>query len=551
MLNKNMNSLKKLMMAVFVSILAIFCYIGYIFGPSENKSIIPADTSSIEETMKVNEDEIYLKINTLLSQLKTPLNIPDRHYGGSIELPLEENLKFIGSICAVKTNDSVTEIGGVFERGTFFFIIKEDGTTSGCVFFDFKTAYVLEDCQIGNSIIFIKKPIREILCINPSPLALGIEEKGTPISKAEGIVSNGTVNSGTVNSSANVPLFNSNIKATVQYYIDFRGGYISEPYWNGGKLTQLKSSGLSEDEMNKILNIVAARYAPFLINITTDYDRFAKAKNGYKQRLYASRDIDSNILPRGYAGIASTNGLNNMLNNKIPANTSTFVDLNKLNAIENAAEAIAHEFGHTLGLSHDGVTSNKYFTGQSNWAPVMGAAYNVELVQFSNGDYLNATNKQDDIQIISRNIGVGFVNSEYNVYCYGIQGSFSHSDTIVSSKNYRSYTFSTQAGGNAFVSVKTPEFGMLKMRVDLINRGTNKIIASSSPEYGNDAIINTSVPKGTYLVKIYGVGKGDPLNGGYSNYGSVGKFTIRGSFPKDGGYTFGKLVPLNDPISIK
>ena len=73
-----------------------------------------------------------------------------------------------------------------------------------------------------------------------------------------------------------------------------------------------------------------------------------------------------------------------------------------------AAEAISHEVGHNLGLSHDGVTGGAaYYQGQGSgatgWAPIMGVGYYKQLVQWSKGEYANSNNTQDDIQIIQNN----------------------------------------------------------------------------------------------------------------------------------------------------
>lgn len=54
------------------------------------------------------------------------------------------------------------------------------------------------------------------------------------------------------------------------------------------------------------------------------------------------------------------------------------------------AEAVSHEVGHTLGLSHDGqkaggtvLKGTAYYEGQGNYAPVMGASYNKPVTQWS------------------------------------------------------------------------------------------------------------------------------------------------------------------------
>src|SRR5207237_746897 len=49
------------------------------------------------------------------------------------------------------------------------------------------------------------------------------------------------------------------------------------------------------------------------------------------------------------------------------------------------------------------------------------------------------------------------------------------------------------------------------------------------------ASINQSVTAGTYYVKIEGVGLGDPLTTGYTDYSSIGQFTITGSYATGSG----------------
>ena len=61
------------------------------------------------------------------------------------------------------------------------------------------------------------------------------------------------------------------------------------------------------------------------------------------------------------------------------------------------------------------------------------------------------------------------------------------------------------------------------------------LIASSNPVDSLPASINeTALPAGEYFVMIDGVGKGDPQVTGYSDYASLGKYTISGSVPATG-----------------
>ena len=53
---------------------------------------------------------------------------------------------------------------------------------------------------------------------------------------------------------------------------------------------------------------------------------------------------------------------------------------------KNIAEAISHEVGHNLGLSHDGISASGILHGQGNQAPIMGVGYYEPIVQWSRGD---------------------------------------------------------------------------------------------------------------------------------------------------------------------
>ena len=64
------------------------------------------------------------------------------------------------------------------------------------------------------------------------------------------------------------------------------------------------------------------------------------------------------------------------------------------------AEAASHEIGHNLGLSHDGTSTQGYYGGQGAWAPIMGVGYSYSISQWSKGEYFDANNQEDDLQII-------------------------------------------------------------------------------------------------------------------------------------------------------
>ncbi len=81
-----------------------------------------------------------------------------------------------------------------------------------------------------------------------------------------------------------------------------------------------------------------------------------------------------------------------------------------------AADTFSHEVGHALGLLHDGTnTGAEYYeghgSGATGWAPIMGASFYKELSQWSQGEYPNANQPQDDLALITDPLlGGGFWN---------------------------------------------------------------------------------------------------------------------------------------------
>lgn len=75
------------------------------------------------------------------------------------------------------------------------------------------------------------------------------------------------------------------------------------------------------------------------------------------------------------------------------------------NTAKAVAEATSHEFGHAVGLSHDGVTGSAYYEGhgegETGWPPIMGAAYHRNVTQWSRGEYEGANNRNNDIDTIT------------------------------------------------------------------------------------------------------------------------------------------------------
>jgi hypothetical protein len=57
------------------------------------------------------------------------------------------------------------------------------------------------------------------------------------------------------------------------------------------------------------------------------------------------------------------------------------------------------------------------------------------------------------------------------------------------------------------------------------------VIASANPDTLTDASVSATLAAGTYYLRISGAGRGDVLADGYSNYASIGQYSISGNAP--------------------
>jgi len=220
---------------------------------------------------------------------------------------------------------------------------------------------------------------------------------------------------------------------------------------------------------------------------------------------------------------------------------------------KSALEAGAHEAGHTVGLSHDGTSTSGYYGGHGNsstgWGPIMGAVYTRPRVQWSKGEYSSANMKQDDLLIISSaKNGCGYRiddhgNSPTNatLLIQGSGSSIKKTDNfgIIERRTDKDvFKFSTDGGNISLIFSTITNFGSgsvpdLDIQARLLdNSGTE--LAKSNPG-GLTAVISKNIAAGTYFLEVDGVGYLNPLNTGYSDYGSLGQFFISGNIPPSTG----------------
>lgn len=315
-------------------------------------------------------------------------------------------------------------------------------------------------------------------------------------------------------------------------YLDFDGEYVEDPNWNGGEPIDAQHSGFTETEIYEIYTRISEDFAPFTVNVTTDVSVFNAAPiNRRIQCIFTPTNFTA------YSGVASLGSFNSM-------DSPCWVFSS---SVPGAATVGSHEIGHAFSLRHDGLGQDQeYYSGHNDWRPIMGRAqfsHDVEefLVQWSKGEYTNASNTEDDIAIITGpDHGIAFRPDEAGNSIAGAVQLQVEDDGSITSKSNRGIVLNqadidvfefSSSGGKLEVQVNPNPY---KPNLDILATLTDtegNILAEDNPLYALDAKLSVTLQEGTYYLHIQGTGAFDPLTDGYSDYGSIGPYSIKGKIP--------------------
>ncbi len=279
------------------------------------------------------------------------------------------------------------------------------------------------------------------------------------------------------------------------------------------------------------------------MDVTTEYPgEAAITRSSSGDTQYGTRALISAISSYfgNYGGIAYVGVYDNVGDYNKPA---LIFPENLGNSDKNIAEAVSHEVGHNFGLSHDGTTNGVgYYEGQGNWAPIMGVGYYEPISQWSKGEYNTANNTEDDLAIITSH-GVS-----YRVDDFGdtigtatpLTGFSISTNGIISRGTDVDYVSFAASAGTSQFSVVPWELGAnLHLKVSLYNSGgvllTN---AESVDDSGGVHTVSFSavLTSGLNYIAIEGVGSGNPATTGYSDYSSLGQYTLNITLPSAGSW---------------
>lgn len=375
----------------------------------------------------------------------------------------------------------------------------------------------------------------------------------------EGITANGTI---TTTATA-IPLdqtflLHSRPGANRTIYLNFTGGTVSGTAWNSSYgIASIYAQpydidgnpgSFSTAELQNIQSIwqrVAEDYAAFDVDVTTELPlpgaltRTSTSDLTYGTTVMITRDW----VPGGCGcgGFAYLGVFDDTSEYYKPA--WVFLDHLGNGNEKYVAEAISHEAGHNFGLNHDGyndgTTSKGYYDGAGNWAPIMGVGYYKAVTQWSKGEYPYATNKEDDLAVMQL-YGLPLRADDHG---NDFATATALTSTLSNGLQNLSGTGVIQTRSDVDVFRLVSGAGPITLNVSPFEKGPNldigialydgsgNLVASSTPADRLSASVSiANAAAGVYYLVVDGTGNGD-LATGYSDYASLGMYTITGTAP--------------------
>jgi hypothetical protein len=367
-------------------------------------------------------------------------------------------------------------------------------------------------------------------------------------------------------------VFHSKPGAPNVIYLNFSGETVMNTAWNDSlgrssipavafsKDTDLTTFSDTEQLMiRRIWQRVAEDYAGFDVDVTTERPGSFTTRTA---NALITRNTDANGLENPAASAGGVAYVGVFANSSYAKYRPAWIYSNNLGGEESyIAEAVSHEIGHNLGLTHDGKTDGSDYygghgSGETSWGPLMGTGYNRNVSQWSKGDYYLANNTQDDLATIASKLAY---RTDDHASSFGSATPLSISSSgIISAttpetdpantspankgrieRNTDADVFSFATGaGTISISVEPwivpsahTRGGNVDLRVELHNASGQLLLVNDAADR-TGSLIQTNLPQGVYYLTVKNSGAGDPMSSspsGYSSYGSVGQYFISGS----------------------
>ncbi|HUQ00450.1 MAG TPA: M12 family metallo-peptidase [Aeromicrobium sp.] len=340
-----------------------------------------------------------------------------------------------------------------------------------------------------------------------------------------------------------------------------------------GGFTLDSSGSFSSAEMayiQTVWRIVSEKFAPFDIDVTTEAPSSAALNRSSSSDLsYGTRVvITNNMAARGNVCTATSSGgclgvawidvFNAVgdygygVDGMEPAWVYTrFTNSSPVRSAGSVANVAAHEAGHTLALVHDSSGGcGGYYSGHDNWFPIMGSSSRA-VGHFTNGssfageattcqtDPLTGTPNPNDVDVIGKAgaplraddfAGTKALGEATGYRVDGIIERASDTDTFSVQRTCSGQLTATASGigvGQALdlkVTIRNPSGTTVAAVAPSTSASTST--TPNTPINMDAAAVATNAGSGLWTITVEGVGLGNPLTTGYSDYGSLGMYRL-------------------------
>jgi hypothetical protein len=310
-------------------------------------------------------------------------------------------------------------------------------------------------------------------------------------------------------------------------YLDFDGELAPHTGWID---VDAESFNLSNSRIKDLWARTAEEFAPFNINVTTDLQVYLDAPENSRQRCIITPT--TGVYSKSAGGVALLNSFN----------SSNDTACWSFTAGNEAAVVIAHEVGHTLGLSHDGTSISEYYQGHSTtlgkWGPIMGAPFNAAITHWSQGEYADANRTQDDLVIIGSRNNVSLRVDDHGATLATAStmevladDSVENGGIIETDADFDAFKFTVTASSSVSLTVSGSSPGQnLDILAEIVD-STDSVVVSDNPDASLNATVAATLAAGDYFLRVTGEGFGDAAGAGFSSYGSLGFYKVTGTVP--------------------